>query len=61
MIGAPGNGLAMTETERSESDDRTPSDPPEDPKVHPAPPSNPERDEDAVRRGEERLDQVSGN
>jgi hypothetical protein len=44
-----------------ERDDRAPSDPPADPKQQPAPPANPDVDEEAVERGRDRLDEVSGH
>jgi hypothetical protein len=48
------------EQERNEQE-RAPSDPPADPKVDPRPPSNPDTDEGAVRRGEEQIEKISGN
>lgn len=44
-----------------ERDERAPSEPAVDPKQQPAPPANPEVDEEALERGRERLDQVAGN
>ena len=60
-----GRDASMTErtddTQRPDDAQRAPSDPPEDPKTHPQPPSNPDVDQEDVDRGEDQLERISGN
>ena len=48
-------------SEREQDQERAPSEPEQDPKVKPAPPSNPDVDQDDVERGEEQIEKVVGN
>jgi hypothetical protein len=48
-------------TETTNDTERAPSEPDQDPKVHPQPPSNPDVDQEDVERGEEQLEKISGN
>jgi hypothetical protein len=48
-------------TERTNDTERAPSEPAEDPKVSPQPPSNPEVDQEEVDRGQEQIEKISGN
>ena len=47
--------------EQTGQEQQSPSDPPEDPKVNPKPPSNPDVDTESVERGEEQIEKISGN
>ena len=48
-------------TERTNDTERAPSEPAEDPKVNPQPPSNPDVDQEDVEKGEDQLERISGN
>jgi hypothetical protein len=47
--------------DETEQQGSAPSEPDRDPTQHPAPPSNPETDQEAVEKGEEQLEKVVGN
>ena len=53
---------AMTEDTNTQSEEggRAPSEPAEDPKVHPAPPGNPDVNPERVQEAEEGLEEVVG-
>ena len=51
----------MTNDETQNEDaGRAPSEPEQDPKVHPAPPGNPEVDQERIDKAKEGLDEVVG-
>ena len=50
----------MTEEQNTEGG-TAPSEPARDPMNDPAPPANPEPDQDAIEKGEEQLEKISGN
>ena len=49
------------EHEQDTEQGTAPSEPAQDPTQHPAPPSNPEPDQDAIKKGEEQIEKVVGN
>ena len=53
---------AMTEDTDTQSEEggRAPSEPEQDPKVHPAPPGNPDANPERVKQAEEGLEEVVG-
>jgi hypothetical protein len=53
--------LTMNEdTTQNQDTGRAPSEPEQDPKQHPAPPGNPDVDQDALEKSKEKLDEVVG-
>lgn len=48
------------EQTQNENPGRAPSEPEQDPKVHPAPPGNPDVDQDRLDKAQEGLDEVVG-
>jgi hypothetical protein len=56
-----GMTVAMNEDQtQNENPGRAPSEPEQNPMEHPAPPGNPEIDEDRLKEAEEGLDEVVG-
>jgi hypothetical protein len=49
----------MTESENDQQ--RAPSEPEQDPKTNPGPPSNPDVNQEDVEKGEEQIEKISGN